>query len=360
MSPIIELISFESKVVVSSMRRLVLLLGAELQLARWFLQFARSWTFPAGWSFLRIWVIVSCEHLWRGERRHWSIWRMAHPVLLEAPFRRRAHVLLARQSKGHHWRPHRADHMRLWLVRWLVFSPFISLSLRMDHVDQDLFCIVQSLVEAGILGLKVTIERCCSNLTSWGDEDDSARSWAEDELWRVLEYDLYDLVTKSEEDSLLGSFPLLDKDLPIIFSWCFSLFRRLKLLAIEIALKVLHKNDLLLDLRRIVLECIVVGQLLKRSLRFTVLSSYVDEVEAVLVQHHLGAVIEQDHVTTIGKLASDPILWTVIYPFGKENLAWTLNAKSRGVLDFDTVLLLVRFSWFAPRLFISWSHGLWH
>ena len=136
-----------------------------------------------------------------------------------------------------------------------------------------------------------------------------------------MEYDLYDLVTKSEEDSLLGSFPLLDKDLPIVFCWCFSLFRRLKLLAIEIALKVLHKNDLLLDLRRIVLECIVVGQLLKRSLRFTVLSSYVDEVEAVLVQHHLGAVIEQDHVTTIGKLASYAILGTVINPFGKKDLA---------------------------------------
>ncbi len=262
MSPIIELISFESKVVVNSMRRLVLLLGAELQLARRFLHFARSWTFPTGWSFLRIWVIVSREHLWRGERRHWSIWRMAHPVLLEAPLRRGTHVLLARQSKGHHRCPHRADHIRLWLVRWLVFSPFIGLSLGMDHVDQDLLCIVQSLVEAGILCFKVTIERCCSHFTSWGDEDDGTRAWAEDELWRVLEYDLYDLVTESEEDSFFGPFPLLDEDLPIVFCWCFSLFRRLKLLAIEVALKVLHKNDLLLDLSWIVLECIVVGQLL--------------------------------------------------------------------------------------------------
>ena len=86
------------------------------------------------------------------------------------------------------------------------------------------------------------------------------------------------------------------------------------------------------------------GQLLERSLRFTVLSSYVDKVEAVLVKNHLGAIIEQDHIATIGKFASNAILGTIIDPLGEQDLARALNAKSGGVLYFDTILLPIRFS----------------
>ena len=164
----------------------------------------------------------------------------------------------------------------------------------------------------------MTVERHCLYFLFGIYEGDETTSRAQNQLRLVLEENLNHFVGVSQEDGLLCSFPLFDIAQLLLclrsfwsILFCEVEFERLELLvAIQIALEVLEKDNFLVNRFWIVeeivllgivcqaLSCILRTALCVVGLRCSARASLLDvvKVEEVRMCDYLGRVIEQNSI----------------------------------------------------------------
>ena len=162
-------------------------------------------------------------------------------------------------------------------------------------MGQNIFCVLEPLNHLKVGGLHGTAQRISLSLTSLVNIGHKFGLRAEHDFGVVLEIDLDYLVREAEHDSMACPHPLLDVhdilDLALRELIGVDLCRFVGLglfTTLKVASEVLKKGDLLLQLLRVLCECVLFPDVLTIGTPPLVIV----EVITVRVQHYLCGVIK--------------------------------------------------------------------
>ena len=141
---------------------------------------------------------------------------------------------------------------------------FCGVDIRVQHVSQNIFCVLEPLNHLEVGGLHGAAQRISLSLAPLVDIRHKFGLRAEHDFGVVLEIDLHDFVREAEHDSMTCPHPLFDVhdilDLALRELIGVYLCRFVGLgffTPLKVASEVLKKGDLLLQLLRVLSKCVL-------------------------------------------------------------------------------------------------------
>ena len=168
-----------------------------------------------------------------------------------------------------------------------------SACIVVEHVREDILGILQPLGHLGIGRLQGLVQGQRAPLSAFIHIGDLPAIRVEQDLGVVLEVDLHDLVRKSEHDRVLRLQPLFDVGAGALGLFgCLFVFL-LTRIGLQVGAEVLQERHLLLQLLRILGQCMRAHHVLLFRLGDG-LPLEIVEVLAIQIEHNFSRVVEKD------------------------------------------------------------------